>query len=76
MRRRLELRQPAGDLGHLLLHLNRGVVADPDREQPQRPVAQLGRFVCTRQDDRSSIDRHVAFESPQFPRSAASPFVS
>ena len=46
---------PPRDLGHLLLHLNRGVVADPDRKQPQRSVAQLGRFVCTRRDERSSI---------------------
>jgi hypothetical protein len=44
MRRRLELREAAGDLGHLLLHLDRGVVADPNREQSQRPLAQLGSF--------------------------------
>jgi hypothetical protein len=73
--RRLELHQPPRDLGHLLLHLNRGVVADSDRKQPQRSVAQLGHCACTRRDQRSSIDRHIASDSPQF-RSAATPFVS
>ena len=37
----LELREPAGDRGDLLLYLNRSVVSHTDREQSQRPVAQL-----------------------------------
>jgi hypothetical protein len=41
VRGRLELRETARDLSHLLSHLGRRVVSHPDGEQPQRPVTQL-----------------------------------
>lgn len=51
MRGWLELLQPASDLGHLLLHLDRRVVSDANRQQPQDPVAQLGRLALGREVD-------------------------
>ena len=57
MNGRLELRQPPSDLAHLLANLDRGVVPNPDREQPQRPVAQLRGLDRRDQLARASIAR-------------------
>ena len=74
VRGRLELRQSASDLGHLLLHLDRRVIAHADGEQPQRPVAQLRdldrggelkRSLCAQTDSiRSGARSHLIRRGP------------
>ena len=65
-----------GDLGDLLLHLDRGGVADADSEQPQGLVAQFGSFARPRQLDRAPIDRRLVPDPPQVSLPVATSFVS